>query len=129
MSGARTWCEEEVAWVQEIEGEGMLPLDGTIPDMTATTELYLQLQRVYRARADVHIEAVHAHCKSLLKSVGKAEDAIPLDYIKLLCRNARHVRVVRPAAAVRPPSEMNSECLRKVRCLQPMSAAACGTGS
>lgn len=99
--------------VQESEGEGSLPMEGTVPDMTATTELYLQLQRVYRARADAHIDAVQSHCKALLKSIGKPEDCIPLDYIKLLCKNARHVRVVRPATAVRKPSEMNSECLRK----------------
>ena len=102
--------------MQETEGEGMLPLEGTIPDMTATTELYLQLQRVYRTRADSHIEAVQAHCKALLKNVGRAEDGISLEYIKLLCKNARHVRVVRPAAVVRKPAEMNSECLRKVCC-------------
>lgn len=108
--------------MQETEGEGTLPLEGTIPDMTATTELYLQLQRVYRARADSQIEAVQAQCKALLKGVGKAEDGISLEYIKLVCKNARHIRVVRPAMAVRKPSEMNSECLRKVCCSSAASS-------
>lgn len=33
------------------EGQGELPLDGAIPDMTATTESYIALQAIYREKA------------------------------------------------------------------------------
>jgi hypothetical protein len=36
----------------EGEGSGQLPLEGSIPDMHASTQQYLELQRIYRAKAD-----------------------------------------------------------------------------
>lgn len=41
-----------------LKGNGRLPLDGVIPDMTATTELYLEMQRIYQAQAAADREAV-----------------------------------------------------------------------
>jgi hypothetical protein len=37
---------------------GAMPLEGTIPDMTSTTEFYMALQRVYQDKAAADAEAV-----------------------------------------------------------------------
>lgn len=44
---------------------GMLPLEGAIPDMTATTEAYLALQQCYRQKALADMEAVARRCGEL----------------------------------------------------------------
>jgi hypothetical protein len=102
--------------MQDQEGEGALPLEGSVPDMTATTELFLRLQRAYRVQADAHVAAVAAHARALLKRAGRADGSLPADFVRMLCKNARHLRAVRPPPAARPCAELRSECLRKVRC-------------
>lgn len=77
------------------EGEGCLPLEGSLPDMTATTDLYLQLQRIYQAEAERHAAAVGAHCHRLLVAAGRPEGSIAPAAVRALCRNARSLRVVR----------------------------------
>ena len=44
----------------EGEGSGQLPLEGSIPDMHASTQQYLELQRIYRAKADAG--DTHLYC-------------------------------------------------------------------
>ena len=41
----------------EGEGRGLLPLEGSIPDMHASTQLYLDLQRLYRDKAEADVDA------------------------------------------------------------------------
>lgn len=41
----------------EGEGRGLLPLEGSIPDMHASTQLYLDLQRLYREKAEADVDA------------------------------------------------------------------------
>ncbi|KAA6425651.1 MAG: NEDD8-activating enzyme E1 regulatory subunit-like [Trebouxia sp. A1-2] len=48
------------------EGNGQLPIEGSLPDMTATTALYLDLQRIYREQADRDIAAVTKHVQNVL---------------------------------------------------------------
>lgn len=103
--------------MQESEGDGGLPLEGSIPDMTSTTELYLSLQRVYRARADTHCAAVLAHAHASLKTLGRNASEVKMEDARLVCRNARHLRIVRRPPVVRPASEMHVDCLKRVRCL------------
>eukprot|EP00878_Enallax_costatus_P020102 GHUV01021234.1.p1 GENE.GHUV01021234.1~~GHUV01021234.1.p1 ORF type:complete len:521 (+),score=136.35 GHUV01021234.1:1712-3274(+) len=77
------------------EGGGRLPLDGDIPDMHATTDLYLQLQRLYREQADSEVAAVEAHLQQLIASLGSPGRNVPSALVKHFCRNARNIRVVR----------------------------------
>ncbi|KAI8465712.1 MAG: hypothetical protein J3K34DRAFT_436030 [Monoraphidium minutum] len=91
------------------EGGGCLPLEGSIPDMSTTTDLYLQLQRIYRDQADTHIAAVEARVRALLGAAGRPADAIPAAAVRNFCKNARNLRVVR----YRPLSEeVNPETAR-----------------
>ncbi|KAG2428848.1 hypothetical protein HYH02_014260 [Chlamydomonas schloesseri] len=79
----------------ENEGEGCLPLEGSIPDMHATTDLYLRLAAVYRDKAERDVAAVEGHVRRLLAALGRPPDAIPHDVVRSYCRHARHLRCVR----------------------------------
>ncbi|XP_077982561.1 NEDD8-activating enzyme E1 regulatory subunit-like [Glandiceps talaboti] len=79
----------------ENEGKGALPLRGSIPDMTADSKRYIQLQNVYRDQALQDVQAVTSRVHHILNSLG-----LPLDYIaeadiRMYCKNAHFLRVVR----------------------------------
>lgn len=79
----------------ENEGRGALPLEGSIPDMHATTELYLRVLQLYRERAERDVAAVEAHARRLLQRLGRPADALPHDTVRLCCKHARHLRCIR----------------------------------
>ncbi|GAB4817852.1 hypothetical protein N2152v2_004898 [Parachlorella kessleri] len=78
-----------------LDEHGTLPLEGSIPDMHASTQLYLELQRVYREKAEVDASQVEAHTRELLQSVGREPTSIAPAAVRHLCKNARYLRVLR----------------------------------
>ncbi|KAG2486394.1 hypothetical protein HYH03_014972 [Edaphochlamys debaryana] len=102
-AGPRLRADSDEFWVLvaalrafvEGEGQGTLPLEGSIPDMHATTDLYLKLQAVYREKAERDTAAVEAHVRQILGRLGRPADSISRETIKLYCRHARHLRCVR----------------------------------
>jgi len=85
----------------DAEGGGVLPLEGSLPDMHASTQRYLDLQRMYRDKADADTAAMEQHVRHVLKEAGKGAHTIPASEIKRFCRHARHLRLVRtPPLAV-----------------------------
>ena len=50
---------------------GALPLRGSIPDMTADSDRYIQLQQVYREQADRDDAIVTQKVHDLLQSIGR----------------------------------------------------------
>uniref|UniRef100_A0A3P9MCI0 NEDD8-activating enzyme E1 regulatory subunit n=1 Tax=Oryzias latipes TaxID=8090 RepID=A0A3P9MCI0_ORYLA len=77
------------------EGKGSLPVRGTIPDMIADSQKFINLQNVYREKAMQDAAAVSKHVECLLRSVGKPPESISEKDIKLFCKNASFLRVVR----------------------------------
>ncbi|GAB1293533.1 NEDD8-activating enzyme E1 regulatory subunit [Apodemus speciosus] len=79
------------------EGQGNLPVRGTIPDMIADSSKYIKLQNVYREKAKKDAAAVGDHVARLLQSVGQeqAPESISEKELKLLCSNSAFLRVVR----------------------------------
>ncbi|NXD08247.1 ULA1 enzyme, partial [Nothocercus nigrocapillus] len=77
------------------EGQGSLPVRGTIPDMIADSSKFIELQNVYREKAKKDIAAVGNHAAKLLQSLGKAPESISERELKLLCDNSAFLRVVR----------------------------------
>ena len=53
------------------EGQGALPLRGSIPDMTADSERYIALQGVYKGQAQADIVSVTAYIHQILQTLGK----------------------------------------------------------
>lgn len=52
---------------------GALPLRGSIPDMTADSERYIQLQNVYRQQAKLDADVVSSYVQKLLESIGRVK--------------------------------------------------------
>ena len=77
------------------EGKGRLPLRGTIPDMTSSSDMYINLQRLYQAQARADMEALTGHLSQLLAMLNKPANSIPEVEIKRFCRNSSFLRVVR----------------------------------
>ncbi|KAJ7311967.1 hypothetical protein JRQ81_006291 [Phrynocephalus forsythii] len=77
------------------EGQGNLPVRGTIPDMIADSSKFIKLQNIYRDKAKKDAEAVANYAAKLLQSIGKAPESISQKELKLLCSNSAFLRVVR----------------------------------
>ncbi|XP_071089185.1 NEDD8-activating enzyme E1 regulatory subunit-like [Haliotis cracherodii] len=78
-----------------VQIHGSLPLRGTIPDMTADSERYIKLQNVYREQAGRDVEDVMQHVQRLLQEIGKGPNTIAEKDVRLFCKNASFLRVVR----------------------------------
>jgi len=78
------------------DGNGLLPLPGKIPDMVSDTQAYMELQKVYAAKAEADLNAVQARVQRILEAVGKSGDSISQNDIQLFCRNVQNLRCLRP---------------------------------
>uniref|UniRef100_A0A671MRY0 NEDD8-activating enzyme E1 regulatory subunit n=1 Tax=Sinocyclocheilus anshuiensis TaxID=1608454 RepID=A0A671MRY0_9TELE len=79
------------------EGNGKLPVRGTIPDMIADSDKFIKLQNVYRDKAMKDAAVVSKHVEALLQSVGKVF-TVGTEMCGVLCptgKNAAFLRVVR----------------------------------
>ncbi|KAF9669526.1 hypothetical protein SADUNF_Sadunf14G0116700 [Salix dunnii] len=72
------------------EGGEEAPLEGSIPDMTSSTEL-----KIYQAKAEADFLAIQQRVKSILKRIGRDPDSISKEMIKSLCKNARKLKICR----------------------------------
>lgn len=79
----------------EHEGKGYLPLPGSLPDMTAETALYINLQNIYRAQALHDADSVFRRVQELLKELNKSLDWISEKDVRLFCREAAYISVTR----------------------------------
>ncbi|KAA8526509.1 hypothetical protein F0562_008288 [Nyssa sinensis] len=77
------------------EGCGEAPLEGSIPDMTSSTELYVNLQKIYQAKAEADCLAIEQRVRNILKKIGRDPDSISKTSIKTFCKNARKLTVCR----------------------------------
>jgi len=77
------------------EGAGKLPLTGTIPDMHASTEGFIALQKLYQQQATKDLDAVSFRTRAILQRIGKPQDFIHVDELKLFCKNANFLVCMR----------------------------------
>ncbi|WCJ37568.1 NEDD8-activating enzyme E1 regulatory subunit AXR1 [Euphorbia peplus] len=77
------------------EGGGEVPLEGSIPDMTSSTELYVNLQKIYLAKAEADCLVIEKRVRNILKKVGRDSDSISKSTLKSFCKNARKLKVCR----------------------------------
>ncbi|GER43097.1 NEDD8-activating enzyme E1 regulatory subunit [Striga asiatica] len=71
------------------------PLEGAMPDMTSSTELYVNLQKIYQAKAEADFLVMETYMRKILKKIGRDPDSIPKATIKSFCKNARKLKVRR----------------------------------
>ncbi|XP_011079006.1 NEDD8-activating enzyme E1 regulatory subunit AXR1 [Sesamum indicum] len=77
------------------EGGGEAPLEGSIPDMTSSTELYVNLQKKRSTKAEADFLVMEQRVRKILKKIGRDPDSISKATIKTFCRNARKLKVCR----------------------------------
>lgn len=77
------------------EGKGYLPLPGNIPDMTAETSLYINLQNIYRAKALQDADMVFRRVQELLEELNKSCSWVTEKDVRLFCREAAYLDVTR----------------------------------
>lgn len=77
---------------QFVDACGRLPLAGNLPDMTADTESYIQLQALYKTRADGDCAAVQAHAAQIASAAGMKHDE---EQVARFCRHAQEVELFR----------------------------------
>lgn len=92
-----------------ISKEGHLPLRGSIPDMISSSDLYIDLQRLYQSKANSDIETLTSFLNHILVSVGKGPGYIPEEEIKRFCKNSSFLRLVRTTSLNKELTSPNSE--------------------
>lgn len=105
------------------EGEGDLPLDGAIPDMTSLTEYYVKLQKIYQDKAEAYISVVEARVKQILRTIGRDSHSITRATIKQFCKNTRNIRVFQYPSLEKEFSSLAGSELSKLLSLEENSNA------
>lgn len=79
----------------ENEGNGNLPLRGSVPDMTAKTDYYVALQQVYHEQAARDTDVVYRRVQQLLHQLNQPADTISESDVKQFCKHAACLHVIR----------------------------------
>jgi len=75
--------------------KGVLPLSGTLDDMTADSQSYIVLQKLYRQKALSDAKIVTNYVDEILKKKSLPETFISREYIESFSKNARFLRIIR----------------------------------
>lgn len=73
------------------QNEGLLPVTGVVPDMTASTESYVALQELYVNKGNEDARKVHEILRSHLRDLKLPEDCISFDDVVAFCKNAPNI--------------------------------------
>lgn len=91
----------------EQDSDGLIPLSGVIPDMTADTESYINLQNVYRQKALQDADLVYKRAQQHLQELNLPSELITDKEVKQFCREFSTISVLRGSCLAdeyeRPP--------------------------
>lgn len=95
------------------QGAGLLPLSGAVPDMKAESAVYVELQTVYRARAQRDAQLIFQTAQVTLERLGRASSEITLEEVTTFAKHANYLQRInyRPLSA--QLSEQPDEFLKK----------------
>ena len=79
----------------ENEGNGLLPVKGSIPDMFSDSKSYIQLQSIYKEKANQDFVEVYKKVQIHLESIGRNGESISESLVKKFCRDATNLRIIR----------------------------------
>ena len=74
---------------------GLMPLEGSLPDMICTTEHYVTLQQIYQEKAASDAKIVEGFVQEALILAGRERDAITFTEVRNFCKHASSVRILR----------------------------------
>ncbi|KAJ0392504.1 hypothetical protein P43SY_006565 [Pythium insidiosum] len=75
--------------------DGMLPITGVVPDMTASTDSYVALQQLYVLKAKEDAADVAQRVQAHLAAAGLPATRVSQDEVEAFCRNAYSLAVLR----------------------------------
>mmetsp|Transcript_14646 Transcript_14646/g.15344 ORF Transcript_14646/g.15344 Transcript_14646/m.15344 type:complete len:613 (-) Transcript_14646:64-1902(-) len=99
----------------ESHGNGFLPpLKGSIPDMTSTSENFVNLQQVYLKKA-LEDKVFFTHLVSeTLTSLGKSTNFISESEIDSFCKNISNIRYVETSSILQSETLPNQEVIQEI---------------
>jgi amyloid beta precursor protein binding protein 1 len=77
------------------QGDGTLPLPGSLPDMKALSATYVELQLIYRQKASEDLAIFKRLVVEVLQSVSLPFDVISDEEIESFAKNAAYLKVIR----------------------------------
>lgn len=94
-----------------VAAEGALPVSGVVPDMHASTDMYIALQKLYHTKAAEDTAAVLKRVQDVAATAGAPANHVPESLVELMCKNARHLRLMRfrPLAQELDPATLRKE--------------------
>jgi len=78
-----------------VKDHGILPLRGNLPDMFSDSKRYIELQTIYKEKAEADAEIVVGHVQEILRDLQLANDYVSMEQVKLFCKNAAFLKVIR----------------------------------
>ncbi|CAO1636143.1 unnamed protein product [Sympodiomycopsis kandeliae] len=76
-------------------GEGHLPLPGSLPDFKASSSTYVEVQKLFRQKAQRDLEGLKGHLVKVLESVGLPPVAIADSEVESFAKHAGYVKLIR----------------------------------
>lgn len=77
------------------ENQGFLPVNSKLPDLSASTSLFLAYRRAYLEREKIDLSRITTILEDLLSSKGLPTDYVPQTLLQSICQNIRHVHWTR----------------------------------
>jgi len=77
------------------EGNGKLPLMGSVPDMHSDTDSFISLQGLYVHKSNHDMECVRRYVNLNLEKLGHSTNVVSDSNVKLFCRNSLLLKVIR----------------------------------
>lgn len=78
-----------------ISQEGLLPLRGSLPDMFSDSKRYIELQNIYKDKANLDVETFTTYVKEILQDLQLQDCEISSEEIKMFCKNSHFLNVSR----------------------------------
>jgi amyloid beta precursor protein binding protein 1 len=92
---------------------GCAPLNGQVPDMTATSASYVQIQKVYHDKAVADLHNLKAIIATVLTDIGQSPNQISDETIELFCQNVNNLQRITTSKIEEELLVTNMEVLRE----------------
>ncbi|CAI5700772.1 unnamed protein product [Peronospora effusa] len=89
------------------QNEGLLPVTGVVPDMTASTEWYVALQELYMTKAKEDATKVHQILLNRMCDLKLPQDMISFDAVTAFCKNAPNIGMLETRSVAQEYKHVN----------------------
>jgi amyloid beta precursor protein binding protein 1 len=93
----------------ETSEDANVPLAGQLPDMVSTTQYFIELQKLFQAKAAADRQTMMEILNTLLQEVGRPVGSIPYETVDLFCKNIFNVSLVSTRTVLEEASGLHVE--------------------